>query len=327
MEIQLRFKFPLCLRGRSCMLPMLGHPHQRENARVHARRDFAFYIRGNSPDCLRDTLVFLYTQGLPEQERSRESAGTHEYRQSAPQGLKAHGQIVQRKTAAPRRKRLCTPHVLSARQAWVPANCSRYVDIRGTTLVVCVVSWSSRSSTFLIHKEEQMKCHINRVWRVARAAGVGRPLFCTESALGLFLRERRKEARRCAILLERNVRMEKKRILVADDDTLTREIVAKLLQEEGYDVALATDGQEAITLVSIYCPDLVLTDLSMPRLSGIGVLARVRRVTPTTPVIIFTSETTPEVEQEARQLGARDYIHKPFDIDDLLKRITWALMS
>jgi len=121
--------------------------------------------------------------------------------------------------------------------------------------------------------------------------------------------------------------MEKKRILVADDDTLTREIVAKLLQEEGYDVALATDGQEAITLVSIYCPDLVLTDLSMPRLNGIGVLTRVRQVTPTTPVIIFTSDPTPEVEQEARQLGARDYIHKPFDIDDLLKRITWALIS
>jgi CheY-like chemotaxis protein len=121
--------------------------------------------------------------------------------------------------------------------------------------------------------------------------------------------------------------MEQKRILVADDDTLTREIVAKLLQDEGYDVALAADGEEAITLLFGYCPDLVLTDLSMPRLNGIAVLTHVRQVTPAIPVIIFTSETTPEVEQEARQLGARDYIHKPFDIDDLLKRITWALIS
>ncbi|MBI3800367.1 MAG: response regulator [Deltaproteobacteria bacterium] len=121
--------------------------------------------------------------------------------------------------------------------------------------------------------------------------------------------------------------MEKKRILVADDDLLTREIVAKLLREEGYDVALAADGQEAIILTSTYYPDLVLTDLSMPRLTGIGVLIYVRQVTPTIPVIIFTSETTPAVEQEARQLGARDYIHKPFDIDDLLQRIARALIS
>ncbi len=121
--------------------------------------------------------------------------------------------------------------------------------------------------------------------------------------------------------------MEKKRILVADDHTLTREIVAKLLRDEGYDVALATDGKEAIALFPIYRPDLVLTDLSMPRLNGIGVLTRVRRTAPATPVIIFTSDPTPEIEQEARQLGARDYIHKPFDIDDLLKRITWALIS
>src|SRR6266545_6116493 len=107
---------------------------------------------------------------------------------------------------------------------------------------------------------------------VKAEVGVERLLFCRELASRLFLRERRKAARRCAILSERNVRMEKKRILVADDDTPTREMVAKLLQDEGYDIALATDGQEAITLVSTYCPDLVLTDLSMPRLNGLAVL-------------------------------------------------------
>jgi len=121
--------------------------------------------------------------------------------------------------------------------------------------------------------------------------------------------------------------MEKKRILVADDHPLMRESIAKMLQDEGYDVALATDGEEAITLLSTYCPDLVLTDLSMPRLDGIGVLTRVRRITPVIPVIIFTADTTPEVEQEAWQLGAQDYVHKPFDFDDLLKRITCALIS
>jgi len=119
----------------------------------------------------------------------------------------------------------------------------------------------------------------------------------------------------------------KKRILVADDHALTRETVAKMLRDEGYDVALATDGQEALVLLSTYHPDLVLTDLSMPRLSGIEVLTGVKRLAPTIPVIIFTAEATPEVEREARQRGAQDYLSKPFDFDDLLGRITSALIS
>jgi CheY-like chemotaxis protein len=121
--------------------------------------------------------------------------------------------------------------------------------------------------------------------------------------------------------------MDKKRILVADDYTLTREIVAKVLRDEGYDVVLAADGQEAITLLSISCPDLVLTDLSMPRLNGIEVLTCARRISPATPVIIFTADVSPASEQEAQRLGVRDYVQKPFDIDDLLNRITSALNS
>jgi CheY-like chemotaxis protein len=121
--------------------------------------------------------------------------------------------------------------------------------------------------------------------------------------------------------------MERKRILVADDHALTRETVAKMLRDEGYDVVLATDGQEALALLSTYHPDLVLTDLSMPRLSGIDVLTSVKRLAPTTPVIIFTADARPEVEREARQRGAQDYLHKPFDFDDLLQRIAYALIA
>jgi hypothetical protein len=65
MEIQLRLKFPLGLKGRSGMLPALGYLYQRENARVHAGRDLAFYTLGDNPGCLRDTLAFLDMQGLP----------------------------------------------------------------------------------------------------------------------------------------------------------------------------------------------------------------------------------------------------------------------
>ncbi len=130
-----------------------------------------------------------------------------------------------------------------------------------------------------------------------------------------------------AILSDGNATMGKKRILVADDHALTRETVATMLRDEGYEVALAADGEEAIILLSTYGPDLVLTDLSMPRLSGIGVLTRARLTAPATPVIIFTSDITPEVEREAWRLGARDYIYKPFDINDLLERISRVLSS
>jgi len=121
--------------------------------------------------------------------------------------------------------------------------------------------------------------------------------------------------------------MKKKRILVVDDHALTRELIANMLREADYEVELATDGEEAITLLSSYRPDLILTDFAMPRLNGINVLLHVRHTSPATPVIIFTSDITPEVEQKARQLGVRDYIQKPFDIDDLLRRITRALTA
>lgn len=128
-----------------------------------------------------------------------------------------------------------------------------------------------------------------------------------------------------AVWLSGNTTMKKKRILVVDDHVLTRETVAMMLRDEGYHVALAADGEEAIILLPAYHPDLVLTDLAMPRLTGIDVLTRARLLVPATPVIIFTADIAPEVEQEAQRLGVRDYIHKPFDINDLLERIRRVL--
>jgi two-component system NtrC family response regulator/two-component system response regulator HydG len=130
-----------------------------------------------------------------------------------------------------------------------------------------------------------------------------------------------------AVRLGGRVTIKKKRILVVDDHALTRETVAMMLRDEGYHVALAADGEEAVILLPAYHPDLVLTDLAMPRLTGIDVLTRAKLLVPATPVIIVTSDITPEVEQEARRLGVRDYIHKPFDINDLLERIRRVLGS
>lgn len=115
--------------------------------------------------------------------------------------------------------------------------------------------------------------------------------------------------------------MSKKCILVVEDDALSRLAVTEVLQDEGYEVFAAADGIEALSMFSVCQPDLVLTDLDMPHLDGMGVLAHVQRVAPHTPVMIFTADMTQDAEEKARSLGVRDYLNKPLDLPDLLRRI------
>ena len=121
--------------------------------------------------------------------------------------------------------------------------------------------------------------------------------------------------------------MRKKQILVAEDHAITRENIALVLQDEGYDVLVATDGEEAVMLFTNFKPDLVLTDLSMPKLNGIGVLTHVKQVLPHLPVSMITATAILNDEQEARSLGVDDFLTKPLDFDDLLERITRLLNS
>jgi CheY-like chemotaxis protein len=116
----------------------------------------------------------------------------------------------------------------------------------------------------------------------------------------------------------------KKRILIIDDDQLSRDGVAEVLTDEGYEVAVAADGQEAITLLPSFQPDLVLTDLQMPRLNGIDILNHVRNVSPSIPVIIFTADITLDAKRKAERLGVQDYVNKPLDFADLLVRVARA---
>jgi two-component system response regulator HydG len=119
--------------------------------------------------------------------------------------------------------------------------------------------------------------------------------------------------------------MGKKRILVVDDEVTTREAVAEVLQNEGYEVTLAADGLEAVALLSSHQPDLVLADLQMPGLDGAGLLTHVKKAYPNIPVIIFTAHVTVDAEREARRLGAQDYLNKPLNFDNMLMRIARAL--
>jgi CheY-like chemotaxis protein len=119
--------------------------------------------------------------------------------------------------------------------------------------------------------------------------------------------------------------MQKKRILVIEDDDMSREGVAEILADEGYEVMAASNGVEGLALLSTYHPDVVLTDLHMPQLDGWGVIERLKQTYPLLPVIIFTSDIEIDTMREAQRLGVQDFVNKPFNLDDLIKRVKRVL--
>ena len=113
------------------------------------------------------------------------------------------------------------------------------------------------------------------------------------------------------------------RILIADDDSAIRGMLRDYLEGEGFDVDEAATGTEVLTaLDGEGAPDLVLMDVRMPDKSGIDVLREVSASRDgQLPLIIMTAYGTANVAIEAMQLGAYDYITKPFDLDDVLLTI------
>ncbi|MBN2397441.1 MAG: sigma-54-dependent Fis family transcriptional regulator, partial [Deltaproteobacteria bacterium] len=111
--------------------------------------------------------------------------------------------------------------------------------------------------------------------------------------------------------------LEKKTVLVVDDEKSMRLVLSAMLRKEGYEVATAADGFEALDLLKKNDISVVVTDLKMPRLGGIGLLNRVIDKYPSLPVIIITAHGTIANAVEAVKKGAFDYITKPFDQEDL----------
>ena len=114
-------------------------------------------------------------------------------------------------------------------------------------------------------------------------------------------------------------------ILIIDDDTSLRRVLEYNLQEEGYRVLAAGDGAEGLALFDGEHPDLVITDLKMPGVSGFQVLAAVKERSPQTPVMVITAFGAVETAVEAMKLGAYDYITKPFNRDELRLTVRKAL--
>ncbi|MCC7146484.1 MAG: sigma-54-dependent Fis family transcriptional regulator [Phycisphaeraceae bacterium] len=116
-----------------------------------------------------------------------------------------------------------------------------------------------------------------------------------------------------------------KTILIVEDETVLRESLAELLGEEGYEVLQAGDGKAAYECVLQRPVDLVLSDVRMPEMDGMSLLARLQQTAPETPVIMITAYGTVEMAVAAMRAGAHDYLLKPVQFDDVLLKIERAL--
>ena len=113
------------------------------------------------------------------------------------------------------------------------------------------------------------------------------------------------------------------RILLVDDSEPLRTCVARLLEGRGFEVRQVADGGAALDCLAEFRPELVLTDLRMPGLDGLGLLLRLRAMPDwdTVPVVVMSAGASGEAEREVRRAGAAEFLAKPVDCDTLLGHI------
>jgi two-component system response regulator PilR (NtrC family) len=117
----------------------------------------------------------------------------------------------------------------------------------------------------------------------------------------------------------------KTRILVVDDERSMREMLTILLEREGYEAVEAKNGQEALQLFETSLFDLVISDIQMPGINGIELLARIKNLAPEVPVLMITAFATAEQAVDAIKLGAFHYFTKPFINDEIRALVRNAL--
>ena len=114
------------------------------------------------------------------------------------------------------------------------------------------------------------------------------------------------------------------RVLVVDDEPMVREVLQRYLEREGYEVAVAEDGEAALTSFIENRPDLVVLDLMLPRIDGLEVFRRMRADAPT-PVIMLTARGEETDRVVGLELGADDYVTKPFSPREVIARVRAVL--
>ena len=116
-----------------------------------------------------------------------------------------------------------------------------------------------------------------------------------------------------------------RRVLVVDDEKLIVKGIRFSLEQDGYDVDCAYDGEEALKLAKENAYDMILLDVMLPRLNGLEVLRRIRKEGNNVPILLLTARDAVMDKVSGLDAGADDYITKPFAIEELLARIRVAL--
>ena len=118
-----------------------------------------------------------------------------------------------------------------------------------------------------------------------------------------------------------------KKILIVDDEINVIKVIASRLKANNYDVVSASDGTFAIKKAIEEKPDLIILDVRMPAGGGVSVFENLKRLDSTmmTPIIFITAHPTEEIKQQVLEMGANDFVAKPFDPEDLLVKVRKAL--
>ena len=117
---------------------------------------------------------------------------------------------------------------------------------------------------------------------------------------------------------------DKPRILVVDDEPQLTRVLRTGLKSHSYDVRTAADGLSGLETFNDWHPDLVITDLAMPNMNGLELCRKIRGVSPV-PIIVLSAKGEEKTKVEALDIGADDFVTKPFGIDELLARIRATL--
>lgn len=116
----------------------------------------------------------------------------------------------------------------------------------------------------------------------------------------------------------------KDKVLIVEDEQSISNFISMILTANGYDTIVVRSGEEALTMISSHCPDLIVLDLGLPDMDGIEVLKSVRKWS-SLPVVVVSARSHERDKVAALDLGADDYLTKPFGTDELLARVRTAI--
>ena len=107
------------------------------------------------------------------------------------------------------------------------------------------------------------------------------------------------------------------RIMIIEDDEAMRSLLEDFFEEEGFETDSASNGADALRILSKDPLDLIVTDIRMPGLTGLDILPRLRRLKPETPIIVMTAFGSEDVRRRSLERGATTYLEKPIHLSQL----------